>query len=57
MLALGLLFATMTFAWLCAYAALVARGRELLSRPRTRRIMDAAAGCTLIGLGIRIAGE
>lgn len=57
MLALGLLFSAMTFAWLCAYVALVARGRDLLAHSRTRRIFDAAAGSALVGLGIRIAIE
>lgn len=57
LLGLGLLFCTMTFAWLCAYAAAVDRAGELLHRPRIRRALDAAMGTALIALGLRLAAE
>lgn len=54
-LGLGLLFCSMTFGWLFAYSVLIAKGRRLVERPRVRRILDAVAGCTLMGLGVRLA--
>jgi threonine/homoserine/homoserine lactone efflux protein len=55
LLALGLLFCAMTFAWLCAYAAAVSRARDLLARPRIRRSLDAVMGSALVALGARLA--
>ena len=57
MLGLGLLFCAMTFAWLCGYAAAVHRARDLLSRPRVRRSLDALMGSALVALGLRLAAE
>jgi threonine/homoserine/homoserine lactone efflux protein len=57
LLGLGLLFCTMTFAWLCAYAAAVDRASELLHRPRIRRALDAAMGTALVALGLRLAAQ
>jgi threonine/homoserine/homoserine lactone efflux protein len=57
LLALGLLFCVMTFAWLCLYAAAVDRARNLLGRPRIRRSLDAAMGTALVALGLRLAAE
>ena len=57
LLALGLLFCAMTFAWLCAYAAAVSRARELLARPRIRRTLDAVMGTALLALGARLAAQ
>jgi threonine/homoserine/homoserine lactone efflux protein len=54
-LGLGLLFCLLTFCWLFAYSVLIARGRRLVERPRVRRTLDAVAGCTLIGFGVRLA--
>jgi threonine/homoserine/homoserine lactone efflux protein len=54
-LLLGLLFCLLTFGWLLAYSILIARGRRLLDRPAVRRTVDTVAGCTLIGLGVRLA--
>jgi threonine/homoserine/homoserine lactone efflux protein len=54
-LGLGLLFGLLTFCWLLAYSVLIAKGRRLVERPRVRRILDAIAGCTLIGFGVRLA--
>jgi threonine/homoserine/homoserine lactone efflux protein len=56
LLALGLLFCTMTFAWLTLYAAAVARVGRLLTRA-ARRLLDAVTGIVLVALGIRLATE
>jgi threonine/homoserine/homoserine lactone efflux protein len=57
MLALGLVFCLITFAWLALYATAVAKAGEVLRRPRLRRTIDALTGAVLIGLGVRIATE
>jgi threonine/homoserine/homoserine lactone efflux protein len=57
MTALGLLFCVLTLAWLLLYAAAVARFRDLLSRPRVRRALDAVTGTALVGLGARLAAQ
>jgi threonine/homoserine/homoserine lactone efflux protein len=57
MLALGLLFCVLTFAWLVVYATVVARAGGVLRRPRVRRALDAVLGAVLVALGIRLAGE
>jgi threonine/homoserine/homoserine lactone efflux protein len=54
---LGLIFCAMTFAWLSAYAALVAKVGETLSRPGIRRAMESLTGVLLIALGLRILCE
>jgi threonine/homoserine/homoserine lactone efflux protein len=55
MLSLGLVFVTMTLAWLTAYAAVVARAGAVLRRPRVRRAFDATMGAILVAFGIRLA--
>jgi threonine/homoserine/homoserine lactone efflux protein len=57
LLALGLLFCSLTFAWLAAYSLAVARARDLLRRPRVRRPLDALTGTLLIAFGLRLAAE
>jgi threonine/homoserine/homoserine lactone efflux protein len=57
MLALGLLFCTMTLVWLAAYAAGVARAGAVFRRPRVRRALDAVTGTVLVTLGLRLATE
>ena len=56
-LALGLVFAAMTFAWLTAYATAVARARGVLRRPAVRRVTEAVTGTLLVALGLRLATE
>lgn len=56
MLALGLLFCTMTFAWLTFYAGAVARLGRLLTGP-LRRALDAVTGIVLVALGLRLATD
>jgi threonine/homoserine/homoserine lactone efflux protein len=57
LLALGLVFCAMTFVWLSAYAAAVAKAGDVLRRPAIRRVLDAVVGAVLIGLGLRLATE
>jgi threonine/homoserine/homoserine lactone efflux protein len=57
LLAFGLLFCAMTFAWLCAYSAVVARAGAALRRPRIRRALDAVMGAALVAVGVRVAVE
>jgi threonine/homoserine/homoserine lactone efflux protein len=57
LLAFGLVFCAMTFAWLCAYSVAVARAGDLLRRPRLRRAMDAVMGAALVAVGVRVAVE
>jgi threonine/homoserine/homoserine lactone efflux protein len=54
LLALGLVFCTLTFAWLTLYALVVHRMRELLAGP-IRRVVDAVFGAVLVLFGIRLA--
>src|SRR5918996_2298104 len=57
MLVLGLLFCSLTLAWLSAYAAAVARAGDLLRRPRVRRVLDGVTGAVLVAFGLRLAAE
>jgi len=57
MLALGFIFAAMTFGWLSGYAAVVARVGDALQHTRSRRAVDAATGAALIGVGLGVAAE
>ncbi len=57
LLALGLAFCAMTFAWLSAYASVVAKVGDVLRRPAIRRAVDAIVGAVLVGLGLRLATE
>jgi threonine/homoserine/homoserine lactone efflux protein len=53
LLALGLVFAAMTLAWL----SFVARVGNVLRRPRVRRAVDAVVGAVLVAFGVRLATE
>jgi threonine/homoserine/homoserine lactone efflux protein len=55
--ALGLLFCSMTLAWLSAYALVIDRLGEVLRRGRARRVLDAVTGTVLVAVGIRLATE
>lgn len=57
MLSLGLLFCSMTLAWLACYAIALARAGDVLKRHRIRRWLEAAVGVALVGLGLRLAAE
>ncbi|HZC26993.1 MAG TPA: LysE family translocator [Actinopolymorphaceae bacterium] len=56
-LALGLISFTNVVAWLTVYAHLVGRLRDVLRRPRVRRIQERVLGCLFVGLGARLAIE
>ena len=56
LLALGLLFCSLTFAWLTLYAFAIDRLRRFLAG-RVRRALDALTGLVLVGLGLRLAAE
>jgi threonine/homoserine/homoserine lactone efflux protein len=56
LLALGLLFCSLTLAWLTLYALAVARARRFLVGP-VRRALDAITGIVLVAFGIRLAAE
>jgi threonine/homoserine/homoserine lactone efflux protein len=57
LLALGLLFCSMTFTWLTAYAFAVAKAGDLLRRSALRRVLDAIVGVVVVALGLRLAAE
>ena len=57
MLALGILFAVLTLAWLSLYAAAVAKATGFLQRSPVRRALDAVTGLVLVALGLRVANE
>ena len=55
--AAGLLFCTMTLAWLTAYALVVSRARGVIMSPRVRRALDRVTGIALVAFGVRLAAE
>jgi threonine/homoserine/homoserine lactone efflux protein len=57
LLALGVLFCSLTLAWLAAYAVAVARAGNFLRRPRIRRALEAVTGAALVAFGLRLASE
>jgi threonine/homoserine/homoserine lactone efflux protein len=57
LLALGLLFAGLTLAWLSLYASAVSGMREALGRPAVRRVLDAITGVALVALAARLVAE
>jgi threonine/homoserine/homoserine lactone efflux protein len=57
LLALGLVFCSMTLTWLTGYAFAVAKAGDFLRRPRIRRCLDAVTGAVLVALGLRLASE
>ncbi len=56
LLALGLLFCTLTFAWLTLYAVAIARLGRLLTGA-VRRVLDGLTGLVLVVFGLRLAAE
>jgi threonine/homoserine/homoserine lactone efflux protein len=57
LLALGLVFCSLTLGWLSAYAVAVARAGAFLRRPSIRRVTEALTGAVLVALGVRLATE
>jgi threonine/homoserine/homoserine lactone efflux protein len=56
LLALGLAFCTMTFAWLTVYAVAISSLGRLLTAT-VRRALDAITGVVLVALGLRLATD
>jgi threonine/homoserine/homoserine lactone efflux protein len=57
MVALGLVFASITLAWLAAYAVTVAKAQNVLRRTGVRRLVDTITGLVLVSFGLRLAVE
>jgi threonine/homoserine/homoserine lactone efflux protein len=57
LLALGLVFCSLTLLWLSAYAIVVARAGVFLRRSSFRRALDGLSGLVLVALGLRLAAE
>ncbi len=57
LLALGLTFSAMTFAWLTAYSFVIAKAGDVFRRSIVRRALDGLTGAVLIALGVRVATE
>jgi len=57
LLALGMVFCSLTLVWLTAYAFAVAKAGDFLRRSRVRRALDALTGAVLVALGLRLAVE
>jgi threonine/homoserine/homoserine lactone efflux protein len=57
LLAFGLVFCALTFAWLSAYSFVVAKVGDVLRRSRVRRVLDAITGAVLVALGFRVATD
>jgi threonine/homoserine/homoserine lactone efflux protein len=55
--ALGLVFCSMTLAWLTGYAFVVARAGDFLRRSRVRAWLDRVTGTVLVAFGVRLATE
>ena len=54
LLALGLLFCSLTLGWLSLYAAALSKAKRLIT-DRLRRALDAVTGFVLVALGLRLA--
>ena len=57
LVALGLVFCSLTFVWLTGYAFAVAKAGDVLRRPAIRRALDWATGVVLVAFGLRLALE
>ncbi len=55
LLALGLVFCSLTLLWLSAYATVLARAGDVLRRPWLRRSIDGVTGTALVAFGLRLA--
>lgn len=54
---LGVVFSSMTLAWLVAYALAVAKAGDILRRSGIRRAIEGVTGTVLIAFGLRLASE
>lgn len=57
LLLLGLVFCSLTFAWLTGYAIAVAKAGDFLRRPKIRRAVEGLMGAVLLALGLRLATQ
>ena len=57
LIALGLVFSTMTLLWLTAYAFTIAKTGDFLRRPAMRRALELITGTALVVLAARIIWE
>ncbi len=57
LLLLGVVFCSLTLAWLTGYAVAVAKAGDFLRRPRVRRAVEGVMGAALVALGLRLATE
>jgi len=57
LLILGLIFCSLTLAWLTMYALVVDRIGDRLLRPVARRLLDGLTGGVLVALGVRLVSE
>jgi threonine/homoserine/homoserine lactone efflux protein len=57
LLALGLVFCSLTLVWLTSYAAAAAKAGDVLRRSGVRRALDGVAGAVLVAFGLRLALE
>ena len=57
LLLLGLLFCSLTLAWLTAYAIAIATAGDIFGRSGIRRGLEAMSGAVLVALGVRLALE
>lgn len=53
--ALGAIWATVSGTWFCLYVWTVDKARARASTPRVQRLMHAATGVTMLGLGVAVA--
>jgi threonine/homoserine/homoserine lactone efflux protein len=56
-LSLGLLFSTMTFAWLGFYVVMIVKSGHFLQRSRIRRTMEGVTAATLMGFAAKLANS
>ena len=57
LLGLGLLFCSLTLAWLAGYAIVVGKAGDFMRRPKVRRAFDGLMGFVLVAFGLRLAAE
>lgn len=54
-IALGAIWAAVSGTWFSLYVWTVDKGRAQVTRPATQRVMQAATGVTMLGLGVAVA--
>ncbi|MGH8284145.1 MAG: LysE family translocator [Steroidobacteraceae bacterium] len=57
LIALGILFCSMTFLWLSLYAVAIAKIRDAFIAPRVQRLLEAVTGGALLVLGLRLTSS